>query len=197
MKYRYSLLCFCLSLLLAAPNHAAEGQNTNPKVTLHTSKGAITLELYADKAPKTVDNFLEYAHSGFYDGTIFHRVIKRFMIQAGGFTRELERKPTRDPVVNESDNGLFNDRYTVAMARTADPDSATSQFFINTSINSRLNGRGDRPGYTVFGIVTDGRAVVKAIEKVETQQVGRHGNVPVEPVLIERVEVHADSQESP
>lgn len=169
----------------------AENAGKPPSVILHTSAGDITIELYPEDAPVTVANFLQYANSGFYDGTIFHRVIKRFMIQAGGFTEGLKPKETLDPIVNESGNGLHNDRYTVAMARKSDPDSATSQFFINTRINATLDAQKGQPGYTVFGMVTEGQHVVKTIEKSKTQTVGRFQDVPVKPVIIESVEVLA------
>ncbi len=167
----------------------AEAEKNNNTITaiIHTSKGEITLELYPDKAPITVQNFIDYAESGFYNKTIFHRVIKRFMIQGGGFTRDLNKKPTKDPIINEAGNGLFNDRWTIAMARTPELDSATSQFFINTRMNTKLDTRGD--AYAVFGKVTGGEFVVKAIEKSPTATIGEHANVPVEPVFIERVEI--------
>lgn len=162
-------------------------QNNNPIAIMKTSKGDITIELYPEQAPVTVANFIKYAESGFYNGTIFHRVIKRFMIQGGGFTKEMVSKTTNDPIVNESGNGLHNDRWTIAMARTSDPDSATAQFFINVKMNSNLDAGAGNPGYAVFGKVTDGQYVVKAIEKVEVQNLARFGNVPVEPVVIEQV----------
>lgn len=193
MKQLLTLLTLCAALTAIAPNsYAADkaGKSTShPQVILHTSKGPITIELYPDKAPVTVANFLKYAKSGFYNGTIFHRVIKRFMIQAGGFTKDMHKKPTGDPIVNESGNGLHNDRYTVAMARTGDPDSATSQFFINTRMNGSLDALGTRPGYAVFGAVVDGQYVVSAIDKVKTHRVGQYNDVPIKPVLIESVEV--------
>lgn len=178
----------CGLLLVSSPLFAEAGQ-PNPVVIIHTSKGAITLELYADKAPVTVANFLDYAKSGFYDGTIFHRVIKRLIIQGGGYTVALSLKETRAPIVNESDNGLHNDRYTIAMARKSDPDSATSQFFINTRINASFDSRNDQPGYTVFGEVTEGKDVVRSIAKVETRSMGEFRDVPVKPIIIERVEL--------
>lgn len=181
-------LCLCI-FLLASNTLFAEDSQPNPIVVIHTSKGPITLELYADKAPVTVANFLEYANSGFYDNTIFHRVIKRFMIQGGGYSVALSAKETRDPIVNESENGLHNDRYTVAMARKSDPDSATSQFFINTRINGALDARNGQPGYTVFGNVVEGKEIVRAIEKVETRTMGDFENVPVKAIVIERIEV--------
>ena len=177
--------------LISAPAYAADkaAPQKNPTAIIHTSKGPITIELYAKEAPVTVANFISYAESGFYKDTIFHRVIKRFMIQGGGFTKDMQRKNTLPPIVNESDNGLHNDRWTLSMARTHDPDSATSQFFINTKMNSNLDSKGKQPGYAVFAIVTDGQYVVKSIEKTPTMTLGRYADVPVEAVIIERVEI--------
>jgi len=161
------------------------------KVLIKTSLGDITVELYADKAPKSVENFLAYARSGFYDGTIFHRVIADFMVQGGGFTADLRQKKTRAPVVNESKNGLSNLRGTLAMARTADPNSATAQFFINTVDNQRLDYAGDaNPGYCVFGKVTAGLDVVDKIRAVPTGAQGPfRSDVPTTAVVIEKVTV--------
>src|SRR5690349_20242432 len=161
------------------------------KVLIKTSLGDLTVELYADKAPKSVENFLAYAKSGFYDGTIFHRVIADFMIQGGGFTADLRQKKTRAPVVNESKNGLSNLRGTLAMARTADPNSATAQFFINTVDNQRLDYAGDaNPGYCVFGKVTAGLDVVDKIRAVPTGAQGPfRSDVPTTAVVIEKVTV--------
>jgi cyclophilin family peptidyl-prolyl cis-trans isomerase len=197
MKSTLTIMCFAvLSSFILSGNAASDtnkastvASTAKPQVVLHTSNGDITLELYPDKAPASVANFLDYARSGHYNGTIFHRVIKRFMIQGGGFTKEMAQKPTKSPVVNESNNGLHNDRWTIAMARTQDPDSATSQFYINVSMNSNLDPQRGNPGYTVFGMVIDGQHVVKAIEKVVTQRVGPHADVPVTPVIIERVDI--------
>ncbi|MBL4827347.1 MAG: peptidylprolyl isomerase [Spongiibacteraceae bacterium] len=158
-------------------------------VVLHTNNGDITIELYPDKAPVSVANFLNYARSGFYNGTIFHRVIKRFMIQGGGFTQELVKKNTKAPIINESKNGLHNDRWSIAMARTNDPDSATAQFYINVAMNSQLDSRQGNPGYAVFGMVIDGQYAVKAIEKIATQAIGIHANVPVQAVIIQSVDI--------
>lgn len=158
-------------------------------VELQTSKGNIKIELYPEKAPLTVKNFLNYAKSGFYDGTIFHRVIDGFMIQGGGFTPDMKQKPTKAPVKNESGNGLSNSAMTIAMARTADPDSATAQFFINLVDNDYLNGSANQPGYTVFGKVVDGENVVRQIGKVQTATRGFFENVPTESVLIQKVQV--------
>ena len=161
------------------------------KVLLKTSLGDITLELYPDKAPKSVENFLTYVKLGFYDGTVFHRVIAGFMIQGGGFTPDLRQKKTRAPVVNESKNGLSNLRGTLAMARTADPNSATAQFFINTVDNPRLDYAGDaNPGYCVFGKVVAGLDVVDKIRAVPTGAQGPfRSDVPTTAVVIEKVTV--------
>ncbi|MBB3046074.1 cyclophilin family peptidyl-prolyl cis-trans isomerase [Litorivivens lipolytica] len=159
----------------------------NPTVTLHTTHGDIVMELYPDKAPVTVENFLQYARDGFFEGTIFHRSIRRFVIQGGGFTADLEEKPTRDPIINEADNGLTNDRWTVSMARTSDPNSATSQFFINVGLNLSLDRRAGRDGYAVFGKVIDGQSVVREINNLPTHTVGFMRDVPKEKVIVERV----------
>jgi cyclophilin family peptidyl-prolyl cis-trans isomerase len=163
----------------------------DPRVELQTNRGTIVLELYPDKAPKTVANFLQYVKDGHYNGTVFHRVIDGFMIQGGGFDRELRQKPTRPPVENEAGAaakaGLKNDFGTIAMARTPDPHSATAQFFINVKDNAFLNYRDASPqvyGYTVFGKVVGGEDVVKKIAKVATGDAGGHQNVPREPVII-------------
>jgi peptidyl-prolyl cis-trans isomerase B (cyclophilin B) len=159
-------------------------------VLLTTNHGQITLELDADKAPKTVENFLNYVKSGHYDGTIFHRVIDGFMIQGGGFSPDMRQKPTEDPVENEANNGLTNDRYTIAMARTSDPHSASAQFFINVNDNDFLNYPGsDGWGYCVFGKVTSGTEVVDTIGKVETGRRSMFSDVPTEDVVIEKAEI--------
>lgn len=160
-------------------------------VVMKTSKGSITIELDAQAAPKTVENFLNYTRSGHYNGTIFHRVISNFMIQGGGFTSDMNQKRTNAPILNESSNGLSNKKYTIAMARTNVPDSATSQFFINVTDNDFLdkaNSR-DRVGYCVFGKVTSGSDVVEAMKTVATTTKNGHGDVPVEAVTIESVEI--------
>lgn len=157
-------------------------------VTLKTSHGDIQIELNADKAPHSVENFLQYVKDGHYDGVIFHRVISNFMVQGGGFDADMNQKPTRGPVVNEANNGLKNDKYTLAMARTNDPHSASAQFFINTKDNDFLNFTSETPsgwGYAVFGKVVSGTEVVDKIEGVRTGQVGPYGDVPMEPVVIE------------
>jgi len=180
------------ALLAALPGLAAVQAPAakNPVVVIETSLGDITVELDRAHAPVTVENFLAYARAGFYDGTIFHRVIKGFMIQGGGLTPDMQRKPTKPPIENEAGNGLSNTRGTIAMARTADPHSATSQFFINTADNVRLDrGREGTGGYAVFGRVTAGMDVVDKIESVPTTDRAGHQNVPVEPVVIERVRI--------
>ena len=164
---------------------------------IETSLGTITLSLAAEKAPETVANFVQYAKDGHYDGTIFHRVIDGFMIQGGGFTRDMNQKPTRAPIRNEAMNGLKNARGTIAMARTMVVDSATSQFFINLVDNSFLDYRGPDPrmfGYAVFGKVTDGMDVVDKIAKVKTGFAGPHQNVPEEPIVIKKVHVAEEAK---
>ena len=161
----------------------------NPTVALDTNHGRIVLELYADKAPKTVENFLGYVNAGFFDGTLFHRVIPGFMIQGGGFDRQQKQKPTRAPIENEADNRVGNERGTIAMARTGDPHSATAQFFINLKDNTFLNHTGKNPqgwGYTVFGKVTEGMDVVDKIAKVKTAPGKISEAVPAEAVVIEK-----------
>ena len=159
-------------------------------VVLTTNHGKIHIELDAEKAPKTVENFLNYVKAGHYDGTIFHRVINGFMIQGGGFEPGMKQKDTGEPIENEAANGLTNDSYTIAMARTNDPHSATAQFFINVKDNDFLNYSGpDNWGYCVFGKVTEGTEVVDAIRKVRTGSRGFHGDVPLEDVVIEKAEI--------
>ncbi|MGI5939271.1 MAG: peptidylprolyl isomerase [Thermoleophilia bacterium] len=164
----------------------------NPQVTLATSKGDIVVELEAEKAPISTENFLAYADSGYFVGTIFHRVIPNFMIQGGGFDASMNQKPTSAPITNEADNGLRNERGTIAMARTPDPHSASSQFFINLKDNDFLDHTGKTPqgwGYAVFGRVVEGLDVVDAIGRVSTGQSGMHSDVPAEPIVIETVTV--------
>jgi len=164
-------------------------------IKLHTNHGTITIELNHDKAPNTAANFQQYALEGFYDGTIFHRVIDGFMIQGGGMEPGMKEKSTRAPIKNEANNGLSNETGTLAMARTNDPDSATAQFFINVKDNSFLDHTAPTPagwGYCVFAKVTDGMDVVNAIKKVNTTSHGHHQDVPAEDVVIERVEVDED-----
>ncbi|AMT97516.1 peptidylprolyl isomerase [Psychrobacter alimentarius] len=158
-----------------------------PVVELDTNMGAIVIELNEEKAPKTVENFLNYVKSGQYDGTIFHRIIDGFMIQGGGMDAEMNEKPTNAPIENEADNGLKNDKGTIAMARTQDPHSATSQFFINVKDNDFLNHSGKNMqgwGYTVFGKVTSGMDVIEKMRSVPTGRFGMHADVPKEPVVI-------------
>ncbi|MCK9201177.1 MAG: peptidylprolyl isomerase [Gallionella sp.] len=159
-------------------------------IKLHTNLGTMTLQLDAEKAPLSVANFIEYVNSGFYDGTIFHRVMDNFMIQGGGFEPGMKQKPTNAPVKNEAANGLKNEKYTVAMARTSDPHSATAQFFINATNNDFLDYPGqDGWGYCVFGKIVEGMEVVDAIRKVKTGNSGFHQNVPKEDVVITKAEV--------
>ena len=183
-----ALLCFtAISSAQAADKPAI----TNPMVSITTSLGTMELELYPAKAPKTVKNFLQYVDKGFYNGTVFHRVIPGFMVQGGGFEPGMQLKPTSLPVNNEADNGLANVVGTIAMARTNDPHSATAQFFINTADNVMLNHTGKNPkgwGYCVFGKVTQGLDVVKKIEAVSTGNVGPFGDVPQTDVIITRIE---------
>ena len=162
----------------------------NPRVEMDTTKGKIILELDADRAPKTVKNFFFFFYSGYYKGTIFHRVIPNFMIKGGGFTVDMKRKEARAPIDNEADNGLRNDRGTIAMARTSNPHSATAQFFINTKNNDFLNHKGKSPqgwGYAVFGRVAEGMDVVAAISGVKTGTSGPFRDVPTDPVVIRKV----------
>ena len=167
----------------------SETQGGNPVVIISTSKGDIKVELFKNEAPVTVENFLSYVNDGFYDGTIFHRVIPNFMVQGGGFTPDFAQKPTKAPIKNEANNGLKNDRGTLAMARTQVVDSATSQFFINIVNNDFLNNGARDFGYAVFGKVIDGMDVVDAIAAVPTSNKGMHGDVPTEDVVIESVKV--------
>lgn len=173
-----------------APAPAPTG--TNPMVEMRTSMGTMRIELYPDKAPKTVENFLEYTRDGFYDGTVFHRVIEGFMIQGGGFTPDMTEKETRAPIENEASNGLKNVRGSVAMARTNDPHSASSQFFVNTVDNPFLDFQSETVqgwGYAVFGQVVEGLETLDAIKKVSTGSRGPHDDVPTKPVVIESVRV--------
>ena len=170
----------------AAPHAVAQ------KVKLATSMGDIVVQLDHDKAPKSVDNFMQYVSAGHYDGTVFHRVIKGFMVQGGGFEPGMKQKPTDAPIRNEANNGLKNDKYTLAMARTSDPHSATAQFFINATDNGFLNFKGENPsgwGYAVFGKVVAGHDVVDAIEAVKTGRKGFHDDVPLDDVVIQRAVV--------
>ena len=161
-------------------------------VKFETSMGEIEVELNAEKAPKTVENFLAYVNAGHYDGTIFHRVIDGFMVQGGGMTEDMKEKPTNPPIENEADNGLSNDAYTLAMARTMDPHSATAQFFINVKKNDFLNHTAKTPqgwGYTVFGKVTKGHGVINKMKGVATGNKGGHQDVPTQTITILKAEV--------
>ena len=187
MKQLISLIAV---MIFSSTVALAQQEAANPEVTIHTNHGDIRLELFPNESPISVENFLQYANDGFYDGTIFHRVISHFMIQGGGMTPDMQRKANRDPIQNEADNGLKNARGTVAMARTGEINSATSQFFINVEVNGALDHTSTENsrtwGYTVFGKVIDGMAVVDDIRFVETSP----RDVPVEAVIIESVEVH-------
>jgi cyclophilin family peptidyl-prolyl cis-trans isomerase len=182
-------LCALLALAAAAPlGHAA----ANPVVEMITSQGTVRIELYPDKAPKTVENFLQYTKDRFYDGTVFHRVIPGFMVQGGGFTPEMEQKKTRDPIANEAQNGLKNETGTLAMARTPNPHSATAQFFINVANNEFLNFTGPTQqsfGYCVFGRVTQGMDVVNKIVATPTGNRSGHQSVPLKPIVIQSMRV--------
>ncbi len=181
-----------LSTLAAVAALALPAQAANPVVEMKTNKGTIKIELYADKAPKTVENFLKYTEDKHYDGVIFHRVISDFMIQGGGFKPGMTEKETRKSITNEADNGLKNLRGTIAMARTPDPHSASAQFFINVKDNPGLDHKNKTErgwGYCVFGKVVAGMDVVDKIKEVRTGTKGRHGDVPVDDVVIESVRV--------
>lgn len=187
---KISLVAALAVLAAVVPGNAEETAKGNPKVVLDTSKGEIVIELFADKAPETVQNFLAYVDAKFYDGTIFHRVIPNFMIQGGGFSADMNQKSTNDPIENEADNGLKNLRGTIAMARTGDPHSATGQFFINNVDNDFLNFKSKTPqgwGYAVFGKVVEGIEVVDAISAVKTKTEGMYQDVPAEAVVINSV----------
>lgn len=194
MQTRIAAFLFMLIACVSA-------QAANPYVQIETNKGSFVVELYPEKAPVSVANFLKYVENGFYPGTVFHRIVDRFMIQGGGFTSDLKHKPTLEPIVNESNNGLRNERGTLAMARTFDPNSGTSQFFINLEDNKFLNYYKPDPhyiGYAVFGKVIQGMDVVERIGQVPTRTAGQHADVPVEPVVIEnisRMAVLAETEE--
>ena len=182
------LLALLLSCAMQSSHSSTQGKKT--MVKLHTNHGAITLQLDAEKAPNTVKNFLDYVNSGFYSNTIFHRVIEGFMIQGGGFEPGMKEKLTKAPIKNEAANGLGNDIYTIAMARTSDPHSATAQFFINVKDNGFLDYPGqDGWGYCVFGKVVEGTEVVDAIRKVPTGLRGGYQDVPEKDVIITKAEV--------
>ncbi|MCB1700482.1 MAG: peptidyl-prolyl cis-trans isomerase [Pseudomonadales bacterium] len=180
-------LLICCTLLLAPLALAQENTQPNPQVVIKTSEGDITLRLFRDKAPLAVDNFLAYVDAGFYNGTIFHRVIPNFMVQGGGFLPDMTEKATGEPVVNESSNRVHNTRGTIAMARTSDPDSATSQFFINQRNNLELDWAPGKEGYTVFGEVILGMNVVDFMATAPTAKVGSFSDVPVQPIVIKEI----------
>ena len=191
---RFKLFLVILLTALATNIYAASSDavSTAPTVLFETSQGNFTVELYPEKAPKTVANFLQYVKDGFYENTIFHRVINRFMIQGGGFERDMTEKNTRAPVVNEASNGLLNELGTIAMARTMDPDSATAQFFVNLNDNQFLNYTGPDPesiGYCVFGKVISGLDVVQKIGVVQTTFIGRNADVPIKAITIKSVKL--------
>ena len=183
-------LALLILFTAASPVYGDQSGNSDqdlPEVRVSTTEGAFNIRLRPDIAPKTVANFLQYVDEGFYDGTLFHRVIPGFMIQAGGFDQNMNRKDTHDPVENESRQTAKNLRGTIAMARTANPDSATAQFFINLVDNPHLDATRARPGYTVFGSVTDGMGAVDAIGNAETTRRNGMGDVPVKPIVVESV----------
>lgn len=186
------IITACALMACLSTAEGADDMAKTTKILMKTNKGDIELELYPEKAPETVKNFVQYANDGFYNGTIFHRVIPGFMNQGGGFTKDMVQKDTRAPVKNEADNGLSNKKGTIAMARTSVPDSATGQFFINTADNDFLNHTGKTAqgwGYAVFGKVTKGMDVVDKISAVKTASNPPHQNVPVEAVEIKEVSV--------
>lgn len=181
-------LFFCFTLAFSPALLAEEAApEPHPQVVIKTNQGDITVKLNREKAPITVDNFLSYVDSGHYNGTIFHRVIPKFMIQGGGMLPDMTQKPVGDPIVNESKNRLHNVRGSIAMARTNDPDSATAQFFINQRSNLQLDWGPNKPGYTVFGEVTEGMKVVDFIATAPTGRVGGHGDVPEEAIIISEI----------
>lgn len=190
---RLAPLFLAILLFSACTQEKDEGGNTLPQVKLETSLGDIVIELMPEKAPDTVANFLSYVEDGFYDGTIFHRVIEDFMIQGGGFTERLAKKTTKPPIQNEADNGLRNIRGTIAMARMGDPHSASAQFFINTGSNNSLNFQSEDDGrawgYAVFGRVVDGMEVLSAIHTVKTKPKGPFLDLPIEHVVIRKISI--------
>jgi cyclophilin family peptidyl-prolyl cis-trans isomerase len=192
MKYLIVGILWLFATMVHAEPPKTEAKSTAPvpRVELKTNLGKITLELMPEQAPVSVENFLSYAQSGFYKGAIFHRVLKGFLIQGGGYTTNFEAKPTRPPIINEANNGLKNVRGSVAMARLPDPNSATSQFFINTAENGFLDYSSTQEGYAVFGQVTEGMDIVDKIQAVATKEVDNVGkNVPVELVIVEEVKI--------
>ena len=191
MRILSQFLVLCAALILFTGCNAMS-ESKNPVVTLETTKGNIIIELYPEKAPETVANFIQYVQDGFYDGTIFHRVIPNFMVQGGGFTDDMSEKSTREPIKNEANNGLANENGTIAMARTPNPHSASSQFFINVKDNAFLDFQNETPngwGYCVFGKVSEGMDVVNSIVAVPTGNHGMHQDVHVEPIIIMKASV--------
>jgi len=190
---QFTKVTIACALLFSTATHAVDKNNmSTTTIKLTTNQGEITLELDAEKAPNTVKNFVTYVEEGFYEGVIFHRIISNFMAQGGGFTTDFKQKDTHSPIENEADNGLKNDRGTIAMARTSDPHSATGQFFINLVDNDFLNHSSKTSqgwGYAVFGKVTEGMDVVERIKSCETGFKGGHQDVPVEDIIIESVSV--------
>lgn len=185
---------FAIAALLASSTAFAQ------TVLIETSMGDMKAKLIPEKSPKTVENFLSYVDSGFYNGVIFHRVIPNFMIQTGGMTPDMNEKPTNTPIVNESNNYVRNERATLSMARTSNPNSAAAQFFINLKHNRSLDYMFGRPGYAVFGYLTEGLDVMDKIATVETATAGMHGDVPIKPILIKTIrrieDTPADSEET-
>lgn len=191
MLYISRLFIATLALIVSFSALAAD----RPTATITTNKGKIVFELYPEQAPITVANFIDYAESGFYDGTIFHRVIKNFMVQGGGFTKDMQRKKTNPPIKLESGNGLYNDRWTVAMARTNELDSATAQFFINVKTNTFLDKAPNQPGgYAVFAKVIDGKSVIRKMVEVKVQRTSMSEALPVKPIIIESVTISQPEQ---
>lgn len=191
MRTMWAMVFGAVGVLVAAAG-SASAEGGNPVVLMKTSMGDVKIELDKGKAPVTVENFLVYVNDKFYDGTVFHRVIPAFMIQGGGFDKDMTQKKTKAPIKNEAGNGLKNLNGTIAMARTGDPNSATAQFFINTKDNAFLDHKSDTPqgmGYAVFGKVVDGMDVVKKIEQVQTTTRAPYENIPVTPVIIESIRV--------
>ncbi len=192
MNLKLFLFLCTFGLFLAAPGAAFAKEEGNVMVRFETNMGDFVVELDLEKAPATCENFLQYVRDGFYEGTIFHRVIDGFMVQGGGLTEAMDQKETRAPIENEADNGLSNIAYSVAMARTQAPHSATAQFFINVKDNAFLNHRGKSPtgwGYAVFGKVVQGQDVIEAIKGVSTGTRGLFENVPLEPVVIRKASI--------
>ena len=196
MKVLVNLMQFKNLLLAGLLLGASMSAFAAPSVEFQTNQGNFTVELYPEKAPKTVANFLQYVKDGFYENTIFHRVINHFMIQGGGFERDLSEKNTRAPISNEAVNGLLNQTGTIAMARTADPDSATAQFFVNLFDNQFLDYVGPDPdqiGYCVFGKVTSGMDVIQKLGLTQTNTVGRYSDVPIKPIIIKSAKLLGES----